>query len=67
MCGYAQTQFVDRGMVADIAQHAPGREGDERNQHAHILLTTREVDADGFTTKNRYWNKVDVLEGWREA
>jgi len=64
---YAQAQFVDRGMVADIALHAPGREGDERNHHAHILLTTREVDATGFTTKNRDWNKVEVLEGWREA
>ena len=66
-------------MVADIALHAPGRIGDERNHHAHILLTTREVDAEGsvsdggsvprggFTTKNRDWNKVEVLEGWREA
>ena len=64
---YAQTQFVDRGMVADIALHAPGREGDERNHHAHILLTTREIDAEGFTTKNRDWNKTELLEGWREA
>ena len=70
---YAQAQFVDRGMVADIALHAPGREGDERNHHAHILLTTREIAAEGsvpcggFTTKNRDWNKVEVLEGWREA
>ena len=70
---YAQAQFVDRGMVADIALHAPGRVGDERNHHAHILLTTREIDAEGsvpgggFTTKNRDWNKVEVLEGWREA
>ena len=70
---YAQAQFVDRGMVADIALHAPGRAGDERNHHAHILLTTREVDAEGdapgggFTTKNRDWNKVEVLESWREA
>ena len=70
---YAQAQFVDRGMVADIALHAPGRVGDERNHHAHILLTTREIAAEGsvpgggFTTKNRDWNKVEVLEGWREA
>ena len=64
---YAQAQFVDRGMVADIALHAPGRAGDERNHHAHILLTTREVDTSGFTSKNRDWNKVEVLEGWREA
>ena len=64
---FVREQFVDRGMVADIALHAPGRAGDERNHHAHILLTTREIDADGFTTKNRDWNAVAVLEGWREA
>ncbi len=64
---FAQAQFVDRGMVADIALHAPGHAGDERNHHAHILLTTREIGPEGFTAKNRDWNKVEVLEGWREA
>jgi hypothetical protein len=64
---FCQRQFVDRGMVADIAFHAPGREGDDRNHHVHILLTTREIAAEGFTTKNRDWNAVEVLEGWREA
>ena len=64
---FCQRSFVDRGMVADIALHAPGLTGDERNHHAHILLTTREIDADGFTTKNRDWNAVAVLEDWREA
>jgi ATP-dependent exoDNAse (exonuclease V) alpha subunit len=64
---FAQEQFVDRGMIADIALHAPGRDGDDRNHHAHILLTTREIGPEGFTSKNRDWNKVEVLEGWREA
>lgn len=64
---FARAQFVDRGMVADIALHAPGREGDDRNHHAHILLTTREVGPEGFTAKNRDWNAKEVLEGWREA
>ncbi|WP_282603987.1 MobQ family relaxase [Paracoccus sp. PARArs4] len=64
---FAQEQFVDLGMVADIALHAPGRDGDDRNHHAHILLTTREIDPEGFTTKNRDWNKVELLEDWREA
>lgn len=64
---FAQEQFVGRGMIADIALHAPGRGGDDRNHHAHILLTTREIGPEGFTTKNRDWNKVEVLEGWREA
>ena len=64
---FCQREFVDRGMVADIALHAPGREGDERNHHAHILLTTREIGPEGFTTKNRDWNAKDLLESWREA
>lgn len=64
---FVREQFVDRGMVADIALHAPGRAGDERNHHAHILLTTREIGPEGFTAKNRDWNAVEVLEGWREA
>jgi hypothetical protein len=64
---FAQAQFVNRGMVADIALHAPGRAGDERNHHAHILLTTREIGPEGFTAKNRDWNAVEILEGWREA
>ena len=64
---FAREQFVERGMIADIALHAPGRDGDDRNHHAHILLTTREIGPEGFTTKNRDWNKVELLEGWREA
>lgn len=64
---FCQREFVARGMVADIALHAPGREGDDRNHHAHILLTTREVGPEGFGAKNRDWNAVEMLEGWREA
>ncbi|WP_237168749.1 MobQ family relaxase [Paracoccus shandongensis] len=64
---FCQRSFVDRGMVADIALHAPGREGDERNHHAHILLTTREIGSEGFSTKNRDWNAKELLENWREA
>lgn len=65
--GFCQSQFVARGMVAEIALHAPSDVGDERNHHAHIMLTTREIDADGFTVKNRDWNAVELLEDWREA
>ena len=64
---FCQRSFVDRGMVADIALHAPGREGDERNHHAHILLTTREIGPEGFAAKNRDWNAKELLENWREA
>lgn len=37
-------ELVDRyGVVADVAVHAPSRHGDDRNHHAHILCTTRQV------------------------
>jgi len=62
---FCQRAFVDSGMVADIALHAPGREGDERNHHAHIMLTTREIGPEGFSVKNRDWNGVERLEDWR--
>ena len=54
-------------MIADVALHAPGREGDERNHHAHIMLTTRSIGADGFEGKDRSWNSKELLEEWRES
>lgn len=46
--------LVERyGVAADVAIHAPHREGDERNHHAHVLTTTRVVGAEGFGKKTR--------------
>lgn len=40
-------KLVERfGVAADIAIHKPDREGDNRNHHAHILTTTRQVGRD---------------------
>ena len=33
------------GVAVDMCLHAPNREGDERNYHAHLLLCTRTFDA----------------------
>lgn len=40
---FVQTNFVSEGMCADIAIHDKGN----GNPHAHILLTTRPIKADG--------------------
>ena len=34
-------------VAADLAIHAPGREGDHRNHHAHILTSTNTLNPDG--------------------
>lgn len=37
--------LVDRyGVVADLAIHTPSKGGDDKNHHAHILLTTRKAE-----------------------
>lgn len=36
------------------------------NPHVHILLTTRRVDENGFTEKDRSWNDKAVLLEWRK-
>lgn len=41
------------GVAADVAIHAPGREGDNRNYHAHILTTTRQAGPEGLEAKTR--------------
>ena len=42
-------EIADRYNVAvDLAIHAPRPEGDQRNFHAHLLTTTREVTPDGM-------------------
>jgi hypothetical protein len=39
------------GCAVDVALHAPDREGDQRNWHAHLLATTRKVTAGTLAEK----------------
>lgn len=41
------------GVAVLVALHAPDTKGDERNTHAHLLMTTRAVNAHGFGAKTR--------------
>jgi len=41
-------ELADRyGTAGTLAVHQPDREGDNRNHHVHILMTTRRIEADG--------------------
>jgi hypothetical protein len=63
---FVTSEFVVEGMIADVAIHAPDRGADERNYHAHVLLTMRELAGNGFGLKVREWNATAQLEAWRE-
>lgn len=61
---YVKENFNDQGMIADVAIHDKG----DGNPHAHILLTTREIDEDGkFGKKRRDWDKNEQVDKWRES
>jgi MobA/MobL family len=47
-------ELVERYNVAvSVAVHEPSRHGDDRNYHAHILFTTREMTPEGLGKKTR--------------
>ncbi|BEM76132.1 hypothetical protein SME38J_02350 [Serratia marcescens] len=60
---YCQKNFVDKGMIADIAFH----DLDGKNPHAHVMLTLKPITADGFGKKERSWNDKKNVILWREA
>lgn len=60
---YCQKNFVDKGMIADIAFH----DLDSDNPHAHVMLTLKTIDHNGFGKKERSWNDKKVMIAWREA
>ena len=54
--------------AVDVVIHAPARRSDERNHHAHLLMTTRRLNADGLTEKTRELDdlKTGEVTRWRE-
>ena len=63
---FVQTEFVDRGMIADLNVHWDIGADGLAKPHAHVMLTMREVGEHGFGPKNRDWNATSLLEKWRE-
>lgn len=58
---FVAESLVKRGMIADFAIHQPDLQGDQRNSHAHILVTTRDVGPEGFGKKNPDWNHASFV------
>jgi len=63
---FVEREFVDRGMIADLNVHWDIGADGLAKPHAHVMLTMREVDADGFGAKVRDWNRTELVEQWRE-
>ena len=63
---FVRGAFVDRGMIADLNVHWDMAEDGSPKPHAHVMLTMRAVDENGFGQKVRDWNRTAMVERWRE-
>ncbi len=63
---FVQMEFVDKGMIADLNVHWDIGADGLAKPHAHVMLSIREVDEDGFGAKVGDWNKTELVEQWRE-
>lgn len=63
---FTRDQFVDQGMIADLNVHWDIGEDGMPKPHAHVMLTMRSVDENGFGQKVRDWNRTEMVERWRE-
>ena len=67
---WAIDNYVSRGLVADIAIHAPHKNTDgttNKNIHAHVLVPTRKMDSQGWTDKDREANENKFLRKVRKS
>ena len=64
---FVRTEFVSRGMVADVNVHWDRAADGSPKPHAHVMLTMREVNERGFGAKERDWNRTALTEQWRGA
>jgi ATP-dependent exoDNAse (exonuclease V) alpha subunit len=58
---FVRSEFVDRGMIADLNVHWDMTEDGMPKPHAHVMLTMRALDANGFGQKVREWNRTDTV------
>lgn len=67
---FAKELVQKHGFAADVAIHKPSPAGDERNHHAHILVSSRRLGPEGFTEKTRELDDQksgpELVKEWRE-
>ncbi|HBV5321626.1 TPA: MobA/MobL family protein [Klebsiella pneumoniae] len=63
MKDFLLNHFVDKGIICDFVLH---NDKDNKNPHAHVMITTREITPSGFGKKVRSWDEEKTLHEWRK-
>lgn len=64
---FAQSLVGTYGVGADVAIHEPNKKGDQRNYHAHILITTRQLSPRGLGDKTDLEREDKALRSQGQA
>lgn len=66
--GFVEKLVIRHKCAVDYAIHEPNSKGDDRNHHAHLLMTTRRLTSDGFSEKTRELDdrKSGEVDYWRK-
>ena len=54
--------FTRKGFACDVSLHGPHKKGDQRNIHAHVLVTMRTVNGEGFSAEKPHLSKDELRE-----
>jgi hypothetical protein len=60
---FCNKELVSKGMICDIAIH--NEKQGNKNFHAHILTTMRDIEGESFGKKNREWNGYNNGRDWK--
>lgn len=63
MKDFLLNHFVEKGIICDFVLH---NDKDNKNPHAHVMITTREITPNGFGKKVRSWDEEKTLHEWRK-
>lgn len=68
---WIKNNYTSRGLVADLCIHSEHKDKKtgqgNKNIHAHILVSTRAVDSNGWTDKDREVNSTNYLKTVRKS
>lgn len=59
---FAQYLVITYAVAVDLCMHEPGKDGDKRNYHGHLLITDRRITDAGFAGKVR---ELNIANGGR--
>lgn len=67
---FIRENFTRHGYAVDLNIHGPDRDGDQRNIHAHLLITMRTLNEKGFSPVKLQMDRTELskwVTHWRQA